>query len=197
MGVDPEKGVFRFEDKNGDGKISFPEDFGIAGNLDPKAYGGIKYDMSYKDWHFGFFIEGRWQTGYSYLNAILADVPPGKAMLNQPVEVLNRWQKPGDNAALQQFTTGKNSMVVTANENFVQSDGRFADASFIRAKNIYLSSGFPSGWLAKLHLKNGSIYFQANNAFTITKYKVLDPETQTFITLPPLKTFLVGFKFGL
>lgn len=196
LGVDPQTGLYRFEDKNNDGLITYEKDFGAIGNLDPKVYGGLKYDMSYGNWNVGFFVEGRIQTGYNYLNSILVDATPGMAMLNQPVETLNRWQKPGDNAIYQQFTTGKNSKVVKANEQFMQSDGRYADASFLRGKNIYISTGLPPAWLSKLHVKKARIYVQANNAFTITRYRVLDPETQTFTTLPPLKTMLAGMQFS-
>ena len=195
LGVDPNTGIFRFMDKNNDGHIDY-QDLEWVGNLDPKAYGGLNFDMAYRNWHFGFFIEGRVQTGYSYLNSILAEVTPGIAMINQPVEVLNRWQKPGDNTTFQRFTTGGNAEVMVANNNFMQSDGRYANASFIRTKNISVTANFPARWLVKLHLKQGSIHFQANNTFTFTHYRVLDPETQTFTTLPPLKTFLVGLKFG-
>jgi TonB-dependent starch-binding outer membrane protein SusC len=196
LGVNHETGVFLFKDKNNDGLISHDHDMDLIGHLDPKAYGGLKYDMSYKKFYFGFFIEGRVQAGYNFLNAILADATPGMAMLNQPVDVLNRWQKPGDRAIFQKFTTGKNSNVVAANDLFTQSDGRYADASFFRLKNIYFSGGLPIGWLKKLHLEGGSIYIQTNNALTITKFRLLDPETQTLTTLPPIKTFLIGFKLS-
>ncbi|OQP59223.1 hypothetical protein A3860_38235 [Niastella vici] len=195
LDVNPKNGIFRFKDLNYDSVID-NRDLELAGNLDPKVYGGLNFDMAYRNWHFGFFIEGRVQTGYSYLNSILAEVTPGFAMINQPVEVLDRWQKPGDKATFQRFTTGRNSDVLNANSIFMQSDGRYANASFLRTKNIYLTAGFPSAWLAKLHLKQGSIHFQANNTFTFTHCQVLDPETQTFTTLPPLKTFLVGLNFG-
>lgn len=196
LGVDPMTGIFRFEDRNNDGHID-EQDLKMVGNLDPKVYGGLKFDLSFNNWHFGFFMEGRVQTGYSYLNSILTETTPGMAMINQPVEALDRWQQPGDKATFQRFTTGRNTAVLSARSNFMQSDGRFANASFLRAKNCYLSAGLPKGWLTRLHMHQGDIYFQSNNAITITHYRVLDPETQVFTTLPPLKTFLVGLKFGI
>jgi len=195
LDVDPNTGIFRFKDLNKDSLIDY-RDLEPVGNLDPKVYGGLNFEIAYKNWHFGFFIEGRVQKGYSYLNSIPAEVTPGFAMINQPVQVLDRWQKPGDNATFQRFTTGSNTEVMNANSIFMQSDRRYDNASFLRTKNIYLTAGFPTGWLTKLHLKEGSIHFQANNTFTFTHYQVLDPETQTFTTLPPLRTFLVGLKFG-
>ncbi|OQP67680.1 SusC/RagA family TonB-linked outer membrane protein [Niastella populi] len=197
LGVNPNNGIFSFEDKNGDQKLNFSDDYSMSGNLDPKAYGGLSLNLSYKNWHLGSLLEGRIQQGYSYIYKIYKIAPPGTAMANQPTQVLNRWQKPGDKSVFQLYTTGSNSLAYDAYQNMQQSDARFADASFIRVKNITLSFDFPPKWLLKPHLKSASLYFQATNSAVITKYKLMDPETQELNSLPPLKTYVLGVHLSL
>ncbi len=91
---------------------------------------------------------------------------------NQPVSVLARWQKPGDVKPIQQFTTYEDSYVTSSNYEY-------ADASYIRLKNISLSYKLPAKWGIK-YLLNSTIYFQGQNIFTITRYNGLDPENGSF-----------------
>lgn len=189
LGVDPATGFFRFEDKDNDGLTAL--DLIDIGNLDPKYYGGIKNSISYKNWQLDIFMEGRRQMGYSFLYAIYNSATPGTLMVNQPVEVLNRWQHPGDRATFQKFTA-TNMNGANAISNFKQSSGKFEDASFIRLKTISLSYALPEKWLKKTHLINAGVYFQAQNLFTLTGYNGLDPETQSLYTLPPLKIITTG-----
>ncbi len=40
-----------------------------------------------------------------------------------------------------------------------------------------------------------NLFFHSNNLFVITKYKGVDPETQNFGGLPPVKIITGGIKF--
>jgi hypothetical protein len=45
-------------------------------------------------------------------------------------------------------------------------------------------------------MKNCRVYMQAQNLFTITRYKGTDPETRNLFTLPPLRTIAAGVELS-
>jgi TonB-linked SusC/RagA family outer membrane protein len=195
-GVNAATGLFTFQDINEDGKISYPDDSHIIGTLGPAWYGGIQSDLQYRSLQLDIFFEYRKQKAYSNLNTIYNNRSPGSALVNQPVMVLNHWQHPGDEVALQRFTTGADAVAGTAIDNFTESDGVIEDASFWRLKNIELSWMLPRSWLQKACMKNSRVYIQAQNLFTITRYKGIDPETQNMLALPPLRTIAAGIELS-
>lgn len=195
-GVNATTGLFTFRDINEDGKISYPDDSRIIGNLGPTWYGGIQSNLQYRGWQLDVFFEFRKQKAYSYLYTVYVNRSPGAILVNQPVMILNHWQHPGDEVALQRFTTGADATAGTAIDNFTESDGVIEDASFWRLKNIELSWTLPRSWLQKASMKNSRVYIQAQNLFTITRYKGIDPETQNMLALPPLRTIAAGVELS-
>lgn len=192
-GVDPQTGLYDFEDQQADGLIS-TDDFQILGNQDPKFYGGLQNNLSYKQFELSFFFDFRKQTGVNYL-AQLGALQPG-AIANQPTFVLNRWQKPGDITEVQKYGSSFYSKARTAAAYLSLSDGKYTDASFIRFKNIALSYQLKNNALSKLHLDGCKFYVEMQNLFTITNYKGADPENQNFYVLPPLKTIVFGMQLN-
>ena len=77
------------------------------------------------------------------------------------------------------------------------SDAVFADASFIRLRNLSFSWRLPEKWKNNVHLQNGKLYMHCQNLLTITKYKGMDPETQNVFSLPPLRVLTVGVQINL
>jgi TonB-linked SusC/RagA family outer membrane protein len=197
-GVDPQTGTYQFVDHGGNIKNlpDYPDDLfvGIA-KLDPKFYGGFKNALSYKKLAIQFFLEFRKQTGYSYLRM---NGPVPGIQYNQPVTVLNRWQKPGDITETQQFTQSFSNPAYLAYlyANVFEANNAITDASFIRVKNISLSWTLPTVWIKKAGLSNLRLYLLAQNLFLITNYKGADPETQAFSYLPPLKTITGGIQIS-
>src|SRR5690606_41543568 len=57
QGVNPDTGLFEFEDYNGDGLITSTEDRQYVADLTPKMYGGFSNTMSYKKWHLDFLFQ--------------------------------------------------------------------------------------------------------------------------------------------
>jgi TonB-linked SusC/RagA family outer membrane protein len=191
LGVNDTTGLYTVEDVNKDGLIN-NSDLQFLGNLDPKFYGGFQNNLSYKNIEFSFFFEFKKQVGENYLGRLSTGYP-GR-IRNQPVVVLDRWQKPGDKAQVQKYASSLSTFTALAGSYLNLSDGIYSDASYIRLKNISLAYNLPSGFSKKLHLEGGSIFFQGQNVFVITKYVGSDPETQDLYTLPPLKTFVAGIK---
>ena len=177
-GVNTQTGIYEFEDINGDGKISYPLDRQKAVNLNPKYYGGLQNQLTYKNWNLDFLLQFTKQ-----LNRL---TPMGAAgsMSNQPARIADAWLQAGDNRPYQIYTTGVNGAAVNADSYFSESDALISDSSFIRLKNIALTYQLP------LNLTETSckLIFQGQNLLTFTKYKDGDPEFTSYGFLPPLKT---------
>lgn len=190
-GVDPATGIYKITDVNKDG-IYNAEDFLFSKNTDPKFYGGFQNILTYKSFDFSFLFEFRKQWGRNYL-AVLGNNQPGLAA-NQPSVVLNRWQKPGDIAGVQKFTSSFGGAVAYGAAYLNNSDGSYSDASFVRLKNLSFSWLMPKLWLNKLRMESAKIYLQSQNLFVLTNYLGSDPETQDIFVLPPLKTVALGIQ---
>lgn len=183
-GVNPQNGVYSFEDINKDGKISFPDDQQIIADLNPKYYGGIQNQLSYKGLALDFLFQFVKQKNYSY--------PMGAAgmMSNQQARMTDSWISAEDPGLYQIYTTGSNSSALTGYNLFSQSTASIVDASYIRLKNIALSYELP------LNLKETKckIMLQGQNLLTFTKYEDGDPEFKSYGFLPPLKVITAGVQ---
>lgn len=189
QGVDPETGIFTFEDSNGDGQISAPEDRTKAVDIRPEYFGGWSNQLVFKNLELDFLFQFVKQKGWNYLTN--NDVPG--VMSNQPTDLLDRWQSPGDQAFMQQYTAGFNNDAVMAYFNNYNSDAQISDASFIRLKNIQLAYRLPLKTKEGLSCK---VFIQGQNLLTFTKYKGPDPENQAFEQLPPLKLISTGLQLN-
>jgi hypothetical protein len=97
---------------------------------------------------------------------------------------------------LQKFSTGANDKTNDATTQFLDSDGDIKDVSFGRLRNIELSWQLPASWMKNIAMKYCRLYVQAQNIFTITRYKGFDPETRNISTLPPLRTISAGIELS-
>lgn len=185
-GVNPQTGLFEFEDYNGDGIISSDEDRQYVADLTPKFYGGISNNLSYKNWSLDIFFQFVKKQG---MNEFFGNQPAG-VMRNQTVSALDRWQEPGDQAAMQQFTAGGNAEAMLAYSKFNISSGAVSDASFVRLKSMALSYKLPFG---KDSGNYCNITLQGQNLLTFTKFKAGDPE-QLSGFLPPLRRVYLGLQ---
>jgi hypothetical protein len=116
---------------------------------------------------------------------------------NDLTAVLGRWQKAGDKSRVERFTQSAGSKAFAAYQYAQQSDLAWVDASFIRLRNLSISYQFPEKWVGRMRLKSLQCYLHGENLVTITKYKGLDPETQTLSRLPVLRVVTGGIKFSL
>jgi TonB-linked SusC/RagA family outer membrane protein len=190
-GVNPADGSYLVIDKN-DNPINYPEigDQTIFISTISKYYGGVVNTLSYKGIQLDFLFQFVRKKGIRDMYFYNGNLSPGDFSAggsNQPVSVLDRWQKTGDDAAIGRFTTSG------LFPSFNVSDAWYSyDASYIRLKNVSLSWQLPTGLLKKAKLQNARVYAHAQNLATITKFPGLDPETLSINALPPLRMITVG-----
>lgn len=192
LGVDPQTGIYQFEDVNKNGQMDWDNsDYVYLGTTDPKFYGGLQNTLQYKGWELSFFLEFRKQRG---LNPIASSGTLNGDLLNQPKDVLQRWQKPGDIAPYQRYTQDYNSPLYEAAYFLSVSDAIFTDASFMRLKNASLSYTLPEGLLKKAAIRQCRLFIQGQNLLTFTRYVGADPENQSIVGLPPLRIITGGIQ---
>jgi hypothetical protein len=185
-GIDPTTGVYTFKDVNGDGKISSPADQKTIVSTAQKFYGGMQHQLSFKRVVADVMINFVSQPNAP--NYAPKFGRPG-TLVNQPLEVLNRWRKVGDKALMQRFTNSS-TLGNTPFGNFITSDASYSNASYIRLRNVQLSYDI-NAFAASTGL-NLKVFIQGQNLITITKYRGYDPETQ--MALPPIKLFTIGLQ---
>jgi hypothetical protein len=174
LGVDPQTGNVKFEDKNGDGVIDL-NDSQVIGKAAPTWFGGLTNHISYNNFDLTIFL--RYVAGNQVYNIMRSttenlgysnDGGVGSIYANNTKNVLNRWKKPGDVAEY-----GRASFVL---QNYVQNSSQYIEnGSFLRVQNVNL------GYTLK-NLKiidNVRIYVEAQNLYVFTKYKGFDPEVSS------------------
>lgn len=201
IGIDPATNLPAFADLNGVGGTATPTtglseigrgDRYVVGTAYPKFSGGLTNNITYKGLSLDFTFQFVKQKGRSL--AASSFYPPGY-MYNAAASVMNDYLALGSaDYLVTAGLTGTNGRAAYFGYNYwTGSDANIVDASFIRMKNVSLSYLIPTKWLAKLHAENIRIFTQAQNLFTITGYKGIDPESQGVVT-PPLRTVVVGLQ---
>lgn len=186
IGVNPQTGDYSFDDRNHDGVFS-PDDQYLY-DLTPKFYGGLGMNFSYRNIQVSVFFNIKRQRGTNFYFVNGGGFGNAK---NAPAEIIGKeWKSPGDAASIAKFTLYPNSSLAG------NSDLLYTDASFIRLSNLSVSYSLPSAYLSKIGVKNCSLFIFTNNIFVITKYRGLDPETQNFGGMPPIKTITGGISFN-
>jgi TonB-linked SusC/RagA family outer membrane protein len=199
-GVNPNTGLFTFKDYNKNGAVD-PGDLMSGGNFDPKVYGGIGEHFQYKNWQLDLFFEYRVENGLNPLVFWYQLNPPGMSapsmLSNGPQQWLQRWQRPGDKALLQRLTADPGSAAFQQIFNYIGSDAKVIDASWLRWKSLSLSWSLPEKWTKRAGLRSGKIYIRGQNLLTVTHFPVADPETQNPTVLPPVRAVVAGFQLNL
>lgn len=196
-GVDKNTGLFTFYNAKGEitsspgySHISQGGDVQPLFDLDPKFGGGLGNNLTYKNLTLSLFFQFSKQMGTSWIAGLYAFGMPGSYM-NVPVEALDHWRKPGDVSELQQLTTGFGA-AYRPGSAFTTSTGAYTDASYIRLKTVSLSYSLPENFIRKAGIKSCNFFVNAQNLFTITGYKVGDPEMAGAIYAIPMQRVMVA-----
>lgn len=160
-------GDVHFVDQNGDGCID-ENDKVILGNPNPDFYGNIFAALNWKnftlDMGFNFSVGN---DVYNYQRSI---VNSGSTFYNQQVAEVGHWRYEGHEATLPKLAYGD----PMGNNRF--SDRWIEDGSYLRLKNVRMSYRIPvpESWTS--WLQSMSVWGEAQNVFTLTRYTGNDPE---------------------
>lgn len=191
-------GDVHFVDQNGDGCID-ENDKVILGNPNPDFYGNIFAALNWKnftlDMGFNFSVGN---DVYNYQRSI---VNSGSTFYNQQVAEVGHWRYEGHEATLPKLAYGD----PMGNNRF--SDRWIEDGSYLRLKNVRMSYRIPvpESWTS--WLQSMSVWGEAQNVFTLTRYTGNDPEFSIGNSvmyqgidcgnLAQSRAFVVGLKINL
>lgn len=193
-------GDFIYKDIDGDGVVT-AKDQEILGNAIPKYIYGINAGITYKNFDLNLVMSGI--SGLKLLNGLKLNTSFMSTGHNAGTDILDRWRKPGDVAALPRI--GQN---VTGNGNLRPSDWWLEDGSYLRLRNITIGYNAPVPMLSdvtKGAVKSLRIYIAAQNLVTLTRYTGYDPEVAGDYLfargidqgqVPQPRTFLAGIQLG-
>ena len=159
-------GDVHFIDRNNDGIIN-DLDKTVIGDPNPDIYGNIFATVSFRD--FTLTMGWNYSLGndvYNYQRSILNS---GSTFYNQQVAEVSHWRYEGQQTAFPRLAYGD----PLGNNRF--SDRWIEDGSYLRLKTLNLSYKVPvpGSWT---WLQGLTIWAQAENLLTFTKYLGSDPE---------------------
>lgn len=156
-----------FVDQNGDGWIN-EADKVVIGNPNPDFYGNIYTSLTWKN--LTLDLNFKYSFGNDVYNYQRAQLESGNNIWNQTTAVVNRWKNEGQHTDIPR-TMSPDSEQWVNNERF--SDRWIEDGSYLKLKNVRLTYKVPVNlsWLLGL-----SVWGEANNVVTLTKYLGQDPE---------------------
>lgn len=161
-------GDIRYIDYNNDGQIS-DDDRQYVGSPFPDFTFGIRGNLNYKKFDFGFFFDG--MKGNKIYNYTRARMESMNEFTNFGVRVLNAWTPENRNTDMPRFTQedpNKNARRV--------SDRWIEDGSFFRLKTVELGYSLSDIQLSKARFHDVRFFAAMENAFIITKYKGYTPD---------------------
>lgn len=196
-GVNPANGNLLFVDINGN-LTENPTDSdrrATGKSLRPTYQGGFGFNMQYE----GFFLNSLftysydfWRTDSNYSFAMdfrnAGDFPVSNNLFNAWTPTNRVTDVPAANASN-----------IDAGNNL--SDRFLTDASFLRLRNLTFGYNFPSKFLDGIFINQLSFRVTAENYFTWTKWRGLDPEriigseASGFFPNPKILTFGLDVKF--
>ena len=189
-GVDPETGMMRYQDLNGDGKIN-SSDKQYIGNANPWFTFGMTNTISWKGLSLSFLITS--SIGNDIYNASRIEMVGMYNGASQITDVLRRWKVPGQITDIPKAGELDN---LRASTRWVE------DGSYLKIKNITLSYDIVHPKLKKANIARIQPYITLDNMITFTNYSGYDPEMSQYTsatsmgidwgTYPNVKTVTFG-----
>lgn len=191
-------GRLNYRDVNGDDKIDEATDRAYIAALDPDFFGGLAFDLSYKNFDLNFFFQGvlgndvfnHWKYESDFWGITL---PSGK---NHPTRLNGAWYFDNVNSNIPAVSN------VTANGESRSSSYFVENGSYVKLRNIELGYTLPKSISSKLSMQKLRAYVLAQNVLTLKKswgkdkFTSFDPEMPDYgYLIPFVMTFGVNVTF--
>ena len=160
----PKLGDVKYVDQNND-EIIDDKDLTIIARTQPKHFGSMYNDFSYKGFNLGVLIT--YKYGFDVINGnkhrMLAN---GFDQWNKTADLAHHWTP-----------VNTDTNVPRADYKDLNFTDRFVeDGSFVRLQSVNLSYNLPVDAVKKIGVKSLKIYTNIDNLFVWTKYSGYDPE---------------------
>lgn len=196
-GVNPQTGAEQFYDANGNLRTASEINAlpiratSILADRLPDFQGGLVNNFRFHDFTFAFNVLYSYGASKLISNADEAD---GRNLQNrnQSVNLIDRWQKPGDITDIPQL------LIV---RSLVANSSRYLyDVSYLKLSNVSFGYKLSNRLASKIHLANASIFANATNLFYVYKdagTKGRNGIAEKRFVYPETSAFTLGLKIGL
>lgn len=191
-------GRIRYKDIDGNGKIEEFYDRAYIGVKDPKFFGGVTFDFSYRNFDLNIFFQGVFGNKVNNLWKLESDlwninVPAHK---NHPTRILDGWYFDHTDADIPAISNS------TLNAEQRPSSYTVEDGSYLKLRNIELGYTLPQAISRKAAMNHLRFYVSGRNLLTFKKswgkdrYTSFDPEMPDYGYLTPtILTFGINVTF--
>ena len=187
--VDPADGQIVWLDKNGNETKVYSEDNRVLTGMQTYApwSGGLNTTVAWKGLQLDVQFTGMFDRYMFNNERYFIENPAFATSMNQSVDMLDMWQKPGDV-----------TRIAAANCQRQFDTSLYENATFVRLKLLQLSYTLPKKWMDATRFISGcKVFFTGRNLFTITPYNGFDPEidsTVAFGDYPNTRQYSFGIQ---
>ena len=190
-------GDIKYKDLNNDGQIDAYDQTYISRGDVPTTVYGFGFTVGWKDLSVGMMFQGVAGAERVLNGSSVNPFNGGGGSGNLYSNIGDRWteENPDQNAFYPRLSYGSET---TSNiNNFQKSTWWVRNMNFLRLKTLQLSYNLPKPWVNKVHLKNAAVYVMGTNLFTLSRFKLWDPElnTDNGASYPNTTSYSVGINF--
>ena len=187
-------GDIKYKDLNNDGQIDAYDQTYISRGDVPTTVYGFGFTVGWKDLSVGMMFQGVAGAERVLNGSSVNPFNGGGGSGNLYSNIGDRWteENPDQNAFYPRLSYGSET---TSNiNNFQKSTWWVRNMNFLRLKTLQISYNLPKPWVNKVHLKNAAVYVMGTNLFTLSRFKLWDPElnTNNGTAYPNVRTYSVG-----
>ncbi|NDV56554.1 TonB-dependent receptor [Bacteroides sp. 519] len=190
-------GDIKYRDLNGDGRID-EDDKCVIGQGDvPKIYYGFGFDLQVHDFSIAALFQGTAKADRHLEGRSIHPFSGQNGLDNLYDNIDDRWS--ADDPTNTDVFYPRLTYTGESNTNNTQKSTWWQkDVSFLRLKQLTVSYRIPKKLMNKCLLKDGSIYLMGSNLFTLSKFKLWDPElnTNNGSAYPNTSSYSIGVKFS-
>ena len=190
-------GDIKYKDLNNDGQIDAYDQTYISRGDVPTTVYGFGFTVGWKDLSVGMMFQGVAGAERVLNRSSVNPFNGGGGSGNLYSNIGDRWteENPDQNAFYPRLSYGSET---TSNiNNFQKSTWWVRNMNFLRLKTLQISYNLPKPWVNKVHLKNAAVYVMGTNLFTLSRFKLWDPElnTDNGAFYPNTTSYSVGINF--
>ena len=168
-GVSQVTGDRKYVDTDGDGAVTTADKHNL-GSAQPKFTASFSNTVTWKNLDLSVFFQGSF--GNKIFNLLQQQLEKTTTTQNVSTVLLDRWDSVSNPNG--KFPKVVNAPVVQVADTYIE------DGSYLRLKNITIGYNFSKELASRILAKQIRVYVSAQNLFTITNYKGLDPEANFY-----------------
>jgi len=191
-GFDIQPGDVKYADLNDDGVVN-QYDQTILSTTKPLTWFGVTTGFEYKGFEVSALVQGVFNRSIYVADATLQAgfQAVGQSYGQAYTNMIGRWTpESAETATYPRLTAGGNTY--NLNPNYWYSSLWVKDGSYMRLKNVTISYTLPSSITNRLIGAEVKVFVSGQNLYTLSAYRLVDPEVSSFTNYPIMKVISGG-----